>query len=84
MELIADSRIDTVSGIEARGFIFAPALAYRLKAGFVPFANLTNCLRRSSPFLFARIGTDTLEIHKDAIGKGHRVDHRGRLVSDRR
>ena len=35
-ELIDDPNIDTVIGIEARGFIFAPALAYRLGAGFVP------------------------------------------------
>src|SRR6185436_14340811 len=36
VECIDDPDIDTVIGIEARGFIFAPALAYRLKAGFVP------------------------------------------------
>ena len=36
VELIDDPNVDTVIGIEARGFIFAPALAYRLKAGFVP------------------------------------------------
>ena len=35
VECIDDPNIDTVIGIEARGFIFAPALAYRLKAGFV-------------------------------------------------
>ena len=33
VELIDDPNIDTVIGVEARGFIFAPALAYRLKAG---------------------------------------------------
>src|SRR5436853_6499942 len=36
VECIDDPNIDTVIGMEARGFIFAPALAYRLKAGFVP------------------------------------------------
>ena len=36
VEFIDDPNIDVVVGMEARGFIFAPALAYRLKAGFVP------------------------------------------------
>ena len=63
VECIDDPNIDTVIGIEARGFIFAPALAYRLKAGFVP-------VRKPKKLPAA---TDTLEIHKDAIGNGCRV-----------
>jgi len=73
-ELIDDNEIHTVIGIEARGFIFAPALAYRLGAGFVPVRK-----PRKLPAAIESIsyeleyGTDTLEIHRDAIGNGHRV-----------
>jgi adenine phosphoribosyltransferase len=73
-ELIDDPNIDTVIGVEARGFIFAPALAYRLGAGFVPVRK-----PRKLPAAIESIsyeleyGTDTLEIHKDAIGDGNRV-----------
>ena len=74
VECIDDPNIDTVIGIEARGFIFAPALAYRLKAGFVPvrkprkLPSVTESISYSLEY-----GTDTLEIHKDAIGAGNRV-----------
>ena len=66
--------IDLVLGIEARGFIFGPALAYRLNAGFVPVRK-----PRKLPAPTARVsydleyGTDSLEIHLDAIAPGQRV-----------
>lgn len=66
--------IDLVLGIEARGFIFGPALAYRLNAGFVPVRK-----PRKLPAATARVtydleyGTDSLEIHLDAIRAGQRV-----------
>jgi adenine phosphoribosyltransferase len=66
--------VDVVLGIEARGFIFAPALAYALGAGFVPVRK-----PRKLPAECARVtydleyGTDTLEIHRDAIHEGSRV-----------
>jgi adenine phosphoribosyltransferase len=69
-----EQRIDLVLGIEARGFIFGPALAYRLNAGFVPVRK-----PRKLPAPVARVtydleyGTDTLEIHTDAIKPGQRV-----------
>jgi adenine phosphoribosyltransferase len=69
-----EERIDLVLGIEARGFIFGPALAYRLNAGFVPVRK-----PRKLPAPVARVtydleyGTDTLEIHMDAIQPGQRV-----------
>ncbi len=66
--------IDLVLGIEARGFIFGPALAYRLNAGFVPVRK-----PRKLPAATAKVsydleyGTDSLEIHMDAIEPGQRV-----------
>ena len=69
-----DKNIDLVLGIEARGFIFGPALAYRLNAGFVPVRK-----PRKLPGPTARVtydleyGSDTLEIHVDAIEPGQRV-----------
>jgi len=69
-----ERKIDLVLGIEARGFIFGPALAYRLNAGFVPVRK-----PRKLPAPVARVtydleyGSDTLEIHRDAITPGQRV-----------
>ena len=66
--------IDLVLGIEARGFIFGPALAYRLNAGFVPVRK-----PRKLPAPTAKVtydleyGTDSLEIHQDAIEPGQNV-----------
>lgn len=69
-----DKPINTVVGIEARGFIFAPALAYRLGAGFVPVRKPRKLPAATESISYAlEYGTDTLAIHKDAIGKGHRV-----------
>ncbi len=70
----SSQKVDLVLGIEARGFIFAPALAYRLNAGFVPVRK-----PRKLPAPAARVtydleyGSDTLEIHLDAIQPGERV-----------
>jgi adenine phosphoribosyltransferase len=75
-ELVGDgnAKIDTVVGMEARGFIFAPALAYRLGAGFVPIRKPKKLPGERESIEYAlEYGTDTLEVHKDAIGKGHRV-----------
>ena len=67
-------RVDTVIGIEARGFIFAPALAYHLGAGFVPVRKPkklpAECVSVSYDLEY---GQDTLEMHRDAVGEGHRV-----------
>jgi adenine phosphoribosyltransferase len=67
-------QVDLVLGIEARGFIFAPALAYALGAGFVPVRK-----PRKLPAETLRVtydleyGTDSLEMHKDAIAPGSSV-----------
>jgi adenine phosphoribosyltransferase len=68
------SGVDTVIGIEARGFIFAPALAYALGAGFVPLRKPKKLPSdRVSVSYALEYGTDSLEIHRDAIEPGHRV-----------
>ena len=74
VEFIDDPNIDTVIGMEARGFIFAPALAYRLKAGFVPVRKPRKLPAATESITYdLEYGTDTLEIHKDAVGEGNRV-----------
>ncbi|HYW71041.1 MAG TPA: adenine phosphoribosyltransferase [Pyrinomonadaceae bacterium] len=68
------ARIDTVIGIEARGFIFAPALAYHLGAGFVPVRKPKKLPGEKASISYdLEYGQDTLEIHRDAIQSGHRV-----------
>jgi adenine phosphoribosyltransferase len=70
----ANHHIDVVAGIEARGFIFAPALAYRLGAGFVPVRKPKKLPAKTAQVSYAlEYGTDTLEIHEDAVEKGQRV-----------
>jgi len=69
-----DSGVDMVIGIEARGFIFAPALAYALGAGFVPVRKPKKLpSERVSVSYALEYGTDSLEMHRDAIENGHRV-----------
>src|SRR6266566_3706181 len=66
--------VDLVLGMEARGFIFAPALAYRLNAGFVPVRKPGKLPSETVKYDYAlEYGTNSLEIHKDAIQKGQRV-----------
>lgn len=68
------AKVGTVLGIEARGFIFAPALAYALGAGFVPVRKPNKLpAERVSVSYALEYGTDSLEMHKDAIGHGQRV-----------
>lgn len=69
-----DLGIDMVVGIESRGFIFGSAVADRLKTGFAPVrkpGKLPSTTRRASYSL--EYGTDTLEIHDDAVSAGQRV-----------
>jgi adenine phosphoribosyltransferase len=69
-----DAQVDLVLGVEARGFIFAPALAYALRAGFVPVRKPkklpAECVSVNYELEY---GVGTLEMHKDAIVKGCRV-----------
>src|SRR6195952_2480754 len=66
--------VDLVLGIEARGFIFGPALAYRLNAGFVPVRKPKKLPAPTAKVSYdLEYGTDSLEIHLDAIQPGQRV-----------
>ncbi len=72
--LVNDKKIDKVVGLESRGFFFAPLLAIKLNAGFIP-------IRKPGKLPYAvecvtydlEYGMDTLEIHKDSIVPGERI-----------
>jgi len=69
-----NKQVDLVVGIEARGFIIAPTVAYRLKAGFVPVRKPGKLPAPTHKVSYElEYGTDTLEIHQDAIEPGNRV-----------
>ena len=69
-----DAKIDVIVGIEARGYILGAPLAYKLGTGFVP-------VRKPGKLPFDKIsvdyeleyGTNTLEMHSDAVAGGNRV-----------
>jgi len=74
IEPYKDKQVDLVLGIEARGFIFAPTVAYALKAGFVPVRKPGKLPAATLQATYElEYGTDSLEIHKDAIEAGQRV-----------
>ncbi|HEY0783679.1 MAG TPA: adenine phosphoribosyltransferase [Thermoanaerobaculia bacterium] len=72
--LFAGQHIDKVVGIESRGFMFAPIVAYDLNAGFVP-------VRKPGKLPYQKVretydleyGTDSVEMHNDAVKPGERV-----------
>lgn len=67
-------KVDLVVGMEARGFIFGPAVAYRLNAGFIPIRKPRKLPGETVKHTYKlEYGEDTLEIHKDAIQKSQRV-----------
>lgn len=69
-----DLNIDIVVGPESRGFIFATPLAYILGAGFVPVRKPGKLPAETLRFTYdLEYGTDSLEIHKDAIQKGQNI-----------
>src|SRR5581483_842534 len=66
--------IDLVLGMEARGFIFGLAVAYRLNVGFILVRKPGKLPVATTKYDYAlEYGTNTLEIHQDAIKKGQRV-----------
>jgi adenine phosphoribosyltransferase len=73
-EAFAGRRVDTVVGIEARGFILAAPVAYRLSAGFVPVRKPGKLPWRTEAEEYAlEYGVDRLEIHADAVQAGDHV-----------
>jgi adenine phosphoribosyltransferase len=72
--LVMDRNIDYVVGMEARGFIFGSALAYRLGKGFIPIRKKGKLPYHTVKRDYAlEYGSATLEMHTDAIEKGSRV-----------
>ncbi|WP_297332223.1 adenine phosphoribosyltransferase [Flavobacterium sp.] len=73
-ENLHNEKIDKVVGVESRGFFFATLLAYKLNAGFVPVRKPRKLPYETlSASYELEYGSDTLEIHTDAITKGERV-----------
>ncbi len=66
--------VDLVLGTEARGFIFAPAIAYRLNAGFVPVRKANKLPSKTAKVCYdLEYGQDCLELHLDAVQPGQKV-----------
>src|SRR6266702_2597113 len=73
-EYYLPKKVDLILGMEARGFIFGPALAYRLNAGFVPVRKPGKLPAETVKVTYdLEYGSNALEVHKDAIRKGQRV-----------
>ncbi len=71
---LADFEIDVVAGIESRGFIFGAALAKEIGCGFVPIRKPGKLPWKTSKVEYVlEYGTDTIEIHQDAVLPGQRV-----------
>ncbi|HUP83205.1 MAG TPA: adenine phosphoribosyltransferase [Candidatus Limnocylindria bacterium] len=69
-----DKQIDAVVGMESRGFIFSAPMAIELGAGFVPVRKLGKLPAETASVEYAlEYGTNTLEIHKDALKPGQKV-----------
>ena len=69
-----DDRIDLVVGIESRGFILGGAIAHRIAAGFVPVRKIGKLPSKSIRVTYdLEYGSDSLEVHADAVSRGQRV-----------
>ncbi|MGP1990812.1 adenine phosphoribosyltransferase [Zobellia laminariae] len=74
LEMVGDVKIDKVVGMESRGFFFAPLLAQRLNAGFIPVRKPGKLpAEKTSQTYDLEYGTDTLEMHSDAILTGEKI-----------
>ena len=74
VEPFIDQGIDYVCGIESRGFIFATAIAFRLNAGMIPLRKMGKLPWRTKTVEYdLEYGSDSLQIHEDALTPGSRV-----------
>lgn len=73
-EPFADQRIDYVAAIEARGFIFGSAVARKLGSGFIPIRKPGKLPHHTESVTYdLEYGSDTIEIHRDALQSGATV-----------
>ncbi|RMH62874.1 MAG: adenine phosphoribosyltransferase [Calditrichaeota bacterium] len=73
-QILSDYKFDYIAGIESRGFVFAAPLADRLNTGFVPIRKPGKLPWKSYQESYdLEYGSNTLEIHRDALEKGSRV-----------
>jgi adenine phosphoribosyltransferase len=74
LEPYRDAGVEIVVGMESRGFIFSAPMAYQLKAGLVPVRKLGKLPAETLTVEYAlEYGSNTLEIHRDAIKPGQKV-----------
>jgi adenine phosphoribosyltransferase len=74
LEPFKDTKIDAVVGMESRGFIFSAPMAIQLGAGFVPVRKLGKLPAETVSVEYSlEYGTNTLEIHRDALSPGQKV-----------
>ena len=70
----SDCKIDYIAGIESRGFIFGMPMAYKLNCGFIPIRKPNKLPAQTIKESYElEYGSDTIEIHADAIEKGANV-----------
>ena len=69
-----DAKLDYIAGLDARGFIIGPILAFELNLGFIPIRKVGKLPYRTVAESYQlEYGTATVEIHEDACGPGDRV-----------
>ncbi len=73
-EKFKNENVDYIAGVESRGFIFGAALAYKLNAGFIPIRKPNKLPAETIKESYSlEYGTDTIEMHADALKPGDRV-----------
>ena len=71
---LEEKKIDYIVGIESRGFIFSPVLAYKIRAGFIPVRKKGKLPWETEEVSYSlEYGEAVLEIHRDAFARGTRV-----------